>query len=280
MAVYYEVRHASHPEDAKHYTTEQIRKQFLVDGLFTAGDLRLVYSHYDRAITGGVLATSAVKLETIPPLRAEYFLERRELGVMSIAGKGVVTVDGTKYELEKKEVLYVGMGAKDVVFESANAAEPAKFFLLSYPAHQAYPTTKITRPDASPMELGSIDTSNERTVYKYLHAQGKAKSCQLVMGMTELKRGSVWNTMPAHVHDRRMEVYFYFDVPQDGAVLHVMGEPQETRHIFMHNEEAVISPTWSVHCGAGTGAYSFIWGMGGENIDYADMDVVPAIELK
>ena len=198
---------------------------------------------------------------------------------MNVGKKGTVSVDGEVFEIDSKEVLYIGKGAKEIIFDSAKAESPAHFYFLSYPAHITNPTAKVTKAQASPMHLGSIETSNERTVYKYIHGQG-AQSCQLVMGMTELKSGSVWNAMPAHVHDRRMEVYFYFEVASEGAVSHFMGEPQETRHIFMHNKEAVISPPWSIHCGAGTGSYSFIWGMGGENIDYSDMDVVAVKDMQ
>jgi len=239
-----------------------------------------VYSHYDRFITGGVIPVNkTIKLDSIDPLKAENFLDRRELGIINIGGTGTVTVDGTEYVLDEKEALYIGQGNKDVTFKSANAQSPAKFYMNSTPANKAFPTKKIGIKDVEVVELGAPETANARTLRKYI-VNSVVEVCQLQMGMTSLKPGSVWNTMPAHVHDRRMEVYFYFEVPENQAVSHFMGETTETRHIWMQNEEAVISPPWSIHSGSGTSNYSFIWGMAGENLDYSDMDVAKITELR
>lgn len=272
MSVKFEKRYTCHPSDFKTYDTQRIRKDFLVENLMLDGESNLVYSHYDRYIVGGVVPTETpLRLETIDPLKSQYFLERRELGVINVGGKGTVQVNGEKYELEYKEALYIGQGNEEVIFSSVEASKAAHFYLNSAPAHRSYPTKKITAADAEIVELGSIDTSNERTIRKLI-VSSVVDVCQLQMGMTELKKGSVWNTLPAHTHDRRMEVYFYFEVPEGQAVSHFMGQTDETRHIWMHNEQAVISPEWSIHCGAGTAPYTFIWGMAGENLDYGDMD--------
>lgn len=280
MSTSYEVRYASHPREVKKMDTQELREEFLIDNLMKPDEVVFVYSHYDRFITGSAVPVSkALKLETIDPLRMENFLDRRELGIINVGGDGVVTVDGTKYELTYKDALYVSKDSKDVTFESKDASKPAKFYMNSAPAHQAYPTTKVTKAEAKKLELGSQETANARTVNQML-VKEVVKTCQLQMGMTELKPGSIWNTMPAHVHDRRMEVYFYIEVPEKQAVSHFMGPINETRHIWMHNEQAVISPAWSIHSGAGTSNYTFIWGMAGENLDYTDMDISPITDLK
>jgi len=276
----YEVRYASSPREVKKLDTEELRKEFLIQNLMNPGEINTVYSHYDRYIAGGAVPLQAsIRLETIDPLKAEYFLERRELGIINVGGSGSVSVDGEIFELAYKEALYIGRGNKEVVFSSSDASNPAKFYLNSTPAHKAYPTKKISQSDAEIVELGAVETANARTIRKLI-VNSIVETCQLQMGMTELKTGSVWNTMPAHVHDRRMEVYFYFEVPEDQAVCHFMGEPTETRHIWMANNEAVISPPWSIHSGSGTSNYIFIWGMAGENLDYGDMDHCKINELR
>ncbi len=276
----YEVRYASSPREVKKLDTEELRKEFLIQNLMNPGEINTVYSHYDRYIAGGAVPLqTSLRLETIDPLKAEYFLERRELGIINVGGSGSVSVDGEIFELAYKEALYIGRGNKEVVFSSSDASNPAKFYLNSTPAHKAYPTKKISQSDAEIVELGAVETANARTIRKLI-VNSIVETCQLQMGMTELKTGSVWNTMPAHVHDRRMEVYFYFEVPEDQAVCHFMGEPTETRHIWMANNEAVISPPWSIHSGSGTSNYIFIWGMAGENLDYGDMDICKINELK
>ena len=280
MSVHYESRYALGPVETKGLDTTGLRENFLIEKVFADDEILLVHTHYDRYIAGGAKPVSkAVKLETIDALKAPYFLERRELGIINVGGSGKVTVDGTAYTLDFKEALYVGKGNKDVVFSSDDAANPAKFYLNSAPAHHAYPTKKVTKAEAEVVELGSLETANHRTINKLLVAS-VVETCQLQMGMTELKTGSVWNTMPAHTHDRRMEVYFYFEVPEGQSVSHFMGQPQETRHIWMQNDQAVISPPWSVHAGAGTSNYTFIWGMAGENMDYGDMDGCAITDLK
>ncbi|NMM49708.1 5-dehydro-4-deoxy-D-glucuronate isomerase [Marinigracilibium pacificum] len=276
----YEVRYASGPEAVKKYDTQQLRNEFLIDSIMQPDKVCLVYSHYDRYIAGSAVPIKkSLTLETIDPLKAEHFLDRREMGIINVGGKGTVSVDGEKFDLEFKEALYIGKGAKEVIFSSADSASPAKFYINSAPAHHSYPNKKVTKADANKLELGSLETSNARTVYQLL-VSATVETCQLQMGMTELKPGSIWNTVPSHVHDRRMEVYFYFDLPEDQAVSHFMGPTDETRHIWMHNEQAVISPPWSIHSGAGTSNYTFIWGMAGENLDYGDMDVCPITEMK
>lgn len=276
-----EIRYATNPTEAKTYDTERLRKEYLIQDLFVPGELNLVYSHVDRFITGGVIPTKEpIKLEAdAKEMGAQFFLERREIGIINIGPKGIVTVDGTDYELESKDCLYVGLGNKDVWFKSADPANPARFYLSSTPAHKNYPTVKVAITEAEPTHLGAITSSNERTIYKYIHLAG-VQSCQLVMGMTLLKPGNMWNTMPCHTHNRRSEVYLYFDMPEDGVVFHMMGEPTETRHIVMRNEQAVISPSWSIHSGVGTNNYTFIWSMAGENQEFSDMDAVKMQELK
>ncbi|GAB5552942.1 MAG: 5-dehydro-4-deoxy-D-glucuronate isomerase [Saprospiraceae bacterium] len=280
MALKFEKRYTANPTDFKTYDTERIRQDFLIKSVMVDGEINLTYTHYDRFIAGGAVPTEQdLELTTIDPLKATYFLERRELGIINVGGKGSVHVDGKKYPLNYKEALYVGKGSKEVIFSSDDPKQPAHFYLNSAPAHQAYPTKLITEKESELVHLGSIDTANERTIRKLI-VSSIVDVCQLQMGMTELKKGSVWNTIPAHNHDRRMEVYFYFEVPEDQAVVHFMGQTHETRHIWMHNEQAVISPEWSIHAGSGTAPYTFIWGMAGENLDYGDMDVCAIKDMK
>jgi 4-deoxy-L-threo-5-hexosulose-uronate ketol-isomerase len=269
-----------HSEDFKSYQTDKIRDRFLLDGLKEPNKANFVYAHYDRMVTGLITpTTAAVTLDTYAILRADFFLERREMGVINVGGAGTITADGQSYDLAKLDCLYLGKGVKDVKFSSKNADDPAIFYALSAPAHATYPTTLLKHEDAFSAVLGSLETANERKIARYIHKDG-IQSCQLVMGLTILSTGSVWNTIPPHTHDRRMEVYFYFDVEEEHRVFHYMGEPHETRHIIVANHEAVLSPTWSIHAGSGTKNYSFIWGMAGENLDYADMDTFGVKELK
>lgn len=280
MKTNFQVRYSSHPSDVKQYDTVKLREHFLVSNLFVPEETNLVYSHFDRMIVGGIMPVSEhITLESIPPLRSEYFLERRELGIFNVGGKGVITVDGETFTLEYKEALYLGSGKRKVIFISDDKSKPAKFYINSAPAHKSYPDRKITTKEADVVVLGSLETSNHRTVNKML-VNSVLPTCQLQMGMTELKPGSVWNTMPAHVHDRRMEAYFYFEVPEGQSVCHFMGQVDETRHIWMKNDQAVISPSWSIHSAAGTNNYIFIWGMAGENLDYGDMDTCAVDNLK
>lgn len=279
MSIHYETRYASAPKTVKKYDTAELREEFLIDNLMREGEINLTYTHYDRYIAGSAVPVSSLTLEAIDPLKAEYFLERRELGIINVGQSGEVVVDGDSHKMGHKDALYIGRGAKEVIFKSDDAKNPAKFYLNSAPAHKSYPTKKVSLADANKLELGSMETANHRTVNQMIIG-GIVTTCQLQMGMTELKKGSVWNTMPAHVHDRRMEVYFYLDVPEDQSVCHFMGEPQETRHIWMQNHEAVISPPWSIHAGSGTSNYTFIWGMAGENLDYNDMDKAEITELR
>ena len=286
-----ELRTAASPKDVKFYTTERLREEFLIDDLFKADEIKLVYSHIDRIITGSAVPVKgALKLTAGDELRAEYFLQRREMGVINIGGTGFINIDGKKYTVNYKDAMYIGMGAKDISFESENAQKPAKFYINSAPAHKTYPTKLIKLngepsedvvivKDCNKVELGTLEESNHRTINKYI-LPGQVESCQLVMGMTKLEPGSVWNTMPCHTHDRRMEVYLYFDMPENALVFHYMGEPTETRHIIMRNEQAVISPSWSIHAGSGTQAYTFIWGMVGENQAFDDMDGCAMSDLK
>ncbi|MEW4923849.1 5-dehydro-4-deoxy-D-glucuronate isomerase [Algibacter sp. 2305UL17-15] len=276
----FEVRYAASPREVKKMDTQELRDEFLVQNIFENDKLNFVYTHYDRYIIAGVVPVKqSVKLETIDPLKADYFLQRRELGVINIGGSGTVSVDGTSYNLDHKEALYIGQGNKDVSFSSASADHPAKFYINSTPAHKAYPNKKIGINDVEVVELGAPETANARTLRKYI-VNSVVDVCQLQMGMTSLKSGSCWNTMPAHVHDRRMEVYLYVEVPEGQSVCHFMGQTDETRHIWMQNDEAVISPPWSIHSGSGTSNYTFIWGMAGENLDYSDMDVANIPDLK
>ena len=275
-----EIRFQSSPREVKGMNTQQLRENFLVQNLMQANQIELVYSHFDRVIVGGAMPVSnPVLLPNEAELRADYFLERRELGIINVGGAGKVEADGVVYELSKLDALYLGKGTRSVCFSSASADQPAQYFLLSAPAHHTYPNRRMQKDEAAPVHLGEKATSNERTIYKYIHQEG-IQSCQLVMGLTVLKEGSVWNSVPPHTHTRRMEVYFYFDLPEAHRVFHLMGEPQETRHIVMANQEAVISPPWSVHCGPGTTNYGFIWAMAGENYTFTDMDPVPIATMQ
>ncbi|MFC0214944.1 5-dehydro-4-deoxy-D-glucuronate isomerase [Paenibacillus chartarius] len=276
-----EIRYANHPNEVKGFDTTRLRSEFLMEKLFVPNELTMVYTHVDRFIVGAAVPVGqTIKLEgDKKELGADTFLERREIGIINIGGRGTVTVDGETYTMESKDGLYIGLGAKDVAFSSEDAANPAKFYFNSCPAHKTYPTVKIAISEASPNHLGSITNSNERTIYRYIHTGG-IQSCQLVMGMTLLKPGNMWNTMPCHTHNRRSEIYLYFDMPQDGVVFHMMGEPTETRHLVVRNEQAIISPSWSIHSGVGTSNYTFIWGMAGENQIFEDMDAVAMTELK
>lgn len=276
----YELRYASHPDDAKSYDTKRLRKEFLIETLFTMDDINMVYSLYDRYIVGGVMpAWKSVVLETVEDLKSEYFLERRELGIINVGGKAIITADDETFELGYKEMLYIGRGKKNVTFTSSDPHEPAKLYFNSAPAHKEYPSKKVTKGEADIMVLGSMEGANHRQINRMI-INSVVPTCQLQMGMTELKPGSVWNTMPAHVHNRRMEAYFYFEVPEDQAVCHFMGQVDETRHIWMQNEQAVLSPSWSIHSAAGTSNYTFIWGMAGENLDYGDQDFSEITDLK
>lgn len=284
----YKMLVACHPDDVKRYDTEQLRSHFMMPEVMTKDKITLTYSMYDRLVYGGVVpVTKTVVLETIDPLKAEYFLERRELGVINTGGAGIVSVDGKDYELNFKDALYVGRGKKNVTFRSKNASEPAKFYINSTTAHKEYKTQLITIDGrkgsikANCIKAGSMEESNDRVINQLITNNVLQEGpCQLQMGLTELKPGSVWNTMPAHTHTRRVEAYYYFNVPEGNAICHLMGEPQENRLIWLHNEQAVMSPEWSIHAAAGTSNYMFIWGMGGENLDYGDMDKVQYLEMK
>ena len=280
MKTLIEERFGTHPGDFKSYSSEVIRKEFLVEGLMQPDTIKWVYSHNDRLMIGGIMPVEEqLTLQTLDLLKAQYFLERRELGIINTGGSGVVYADGLAWNLENKDALYIGKGVREVMFESMDPQNPARFYVNSATAHTSYPTKRIKRSEAISVEMGSLETSNARLINKLIVNQ-LVETCQLQMGLTELKPGSVWNTMPAHVHSRRMEAYYYFDVPAEQMVCHFMGQPQETRHIWMKNEDAVISPAWSIHSAAGTANYTFIWGMAGENLDYGDMDIVKPQELK
>lgn len=272
-------RYAHHPNDVKKYTTEELRQHFLIPTLFVKDEINLTYTMYDRFIAGGAFPVDKpLQLNAIDELKANYFLERRELGIINVGGKGKVTVDGKANEIGHKEALYVGRGHKNIYFEATEGEQPY-FYLNSAPAHKAYPAKKVTLADAEVVELGDSRNCNERKINKLI-VNSVVQTCQLQMGMTELKEGSIWNTMPPHTHARRMEVYFYFNLEEGQTVSHFMGQPQETRHVFMKNHQAIISPEWSIHSGAGTSNYTFIWGMAGENLDYTDMDGVQPHELR
>ena len=280
MKVNSEVRYASHPNDAKHYDTAQLRKNYLMETVFAADEINMVYTMHDRMIAGGAMPVNeVVELKPIDILRNEYFLGRREIGIFNVGGKGIVKADDKEFTLEYKEALYLGRGDRKVTFESVDAANPAKFYFCSSPAHATHPDHLTTRAEAVKMELGTLEESNHRIINRML-VKEVVPTCQLQMGMTELQPGSTWNTMPAHTHERRMEVYFYFELPEDQAVCHFRGEPQESRHIWMHNEQAVISPEWSIHSACATKNYTFIWAMCGENLDYNDMDGCATVNLK
>ncbi|MDD3195770.1 MAG: 5-dehydro-4-deoxy-D-glucuronate isomerase [Paludibacter sp.] len=280
MKTNYELRYASHPEDAKRYDTSRLRKEHLIEQIFSKDEVNMVYTMYDRLIVGGAMPVNeTLQLESIDPLKSDFFLSRREIGIYNVGAAGKVIVDGEIFELNYKEALYLGAGNRTVEFSSNEAAKPAKFYFNSAPAHRNYPDRKVTKADALVMELGSLETANHRNINKML-VREVIQTCQLQMGMTELATGSVWNTMPAHTHSRRMEAYFYFEVPEGEVVCHFMGEPTETRHIWMVGDQAVISPEWSIHSAAATSNYTFIWGMAGENLDYGDQDFRKPTELR
>ncbi|HEV3415084.1 MAG TPA: 5-dehydro-4-deoxy-D-glucuronate isomerase [Puia sp.] len=275
-----EIRFEHSPKEVRGMITEELRRAFLTERLMEPDGVRLVYTHYDRVIVGGAQPVERrLALETHPELKADFFLQRREIGIINVGGKGKVYVGDAEYDLDKLDCLYIGRGVKRVGFGSHRPEHPAAFYMLSAPAHADYPVQLMSGQEALPAEVGSAATSNARTIYKYIHAEG-IRSCQLVMGLTILKAGSVWNTMPAHTHTRRMEAYFYFDLPEQQRVFHFMGEPQETRHLIVGDGQAVISPPWSIHSGCGTSNYAFIWGMAGENYTYTDMDPVAIADLR
>lgn len=279
-----DIRYSANQRDFKRYTTEETRNEFLIESLYVADEVIAVYSHVDRMVTLGCMPVSgAVSIDKGIDIWANfgtsYFLERREIGIFNIGGAGTITVDGTVYELGYKDCLYITMGAKEVLFASADGAAPAKFYMVSAPAHCSYETRLLKIEDAAKVPLGAMETSNKRVINQFIHPD-VLKTCQLSMGMTVLEPGSVWNTIPSHTHERRMEVYMYFEVPENQVVFHFMGEPTETRHIVMQNEQAVISPSWSIHSGGGTSNYTFVWAMGGENQAFTDMDTIPSTELR
>lgn len=276
----FESRYAVSPNEAKTMDTTTLRKNFLISSVFEANQINLTLSHFDRYIVGGAMPVNGqLRLPNPDELKAPYFLQRREIGLINVGGTAIVTADGEQFTLHYKEALYIGKETEEVLFESADASTPAKLYINSAPAHHKYPTKKVTKAEADVVELGSPETANHRIINKLI-VNSVVETCQLQMGMTELKTGSVWNTMPAHTHDRRMEAYFYFEIPEKQSICHFMGQPQESRHIWMQNEEAVISPNWSIHSGAGTSNYTFIWGMAGENLDYGDMDHCAINDLK
>ena len=274
------VIHSVHPEDFSNYDTQKIRENFLLENLVQPDKIECVYTHYDRMIIGAANPVDqALQLGTYEQLKADHFLSRREIGIINIAGNGYVTVDGEKFELEKQDCLYIGKDKEKIIFSSVNKSSPAKFIFFSCPAHQEFPTRLMKPAEALPAEMGSLDNNNHRVINKYIHNDG-IQSCQLVLGVTNFKKGSSWNTMPPHLHDRRMESYFYFDLAEGQRVIHFMGEPNETRHIFLNNDQAILSPPWSIHSGVATANYSFIWAMAGENKVFTDMDPVPVQSLK
>lgn len=280
MRTNYQIRYAAHPEDAKRYDTSRLRRDFLIERLFAADEVNMVYSMYDRMVVGGAMPVGeSLKLEAIDPLKSPFFTTRREIGIFNVGGDGVVRVGEETFDLSYKDALYIGSGDREVFFESKDGSKPALFYFNSTTAHTSFPCRKVTKSDADSVHMGSLEMSNERTINKMLVNQ-VLPTCQLQMGMTELATGSVWNTMPAHVHSRRMEAYFYFEVPEGQAVCHLMGEPQETRHIWMQGNQAVLSPEWSIHSAAATHNYTFIWGMGGENLDYGDQDFSEITDLR
>ncbi|MEJ2637556.1 MAG: 5-dehydro-4-deoxy-D-glucuronate isomerase [Calditrichia bacterium] len=275
-----DVRHPADPVRFRTMSSGQLKETFLIDDLFRAGEVSLVYSHIDRAIVGSVVPLDQpLRLQASrKEMAADYFAQRREIGIINIGAAGKVVVDGTEYDMNKQDGLYIGRGSREISFSSSDPSDPAKFYFVSYPAHKEFPTTHAKIADALPAKLGSLKDSNQRTIFKYIHPNG-IKSSQLVMGLTQLEEGSVWNTMPAHTHERRSEIYMYFDLEDDSVVFHFMGEPEETKHIVIRNGQAVISPSWSIHSGAGSRNYAFIWSMGGENQDFDDMDWVSMEKL-
>lgn len=275
-----QIRFQRSAKEMSEMNTQEQRDNFLVQNLMVPGSINLTYTHYDRMIVCGVVpAATAIALPNEDELKANFFLERREMGIINVGGKGTVTADGMAFEIEKLECVYLGKGTQEVSFSSSDANVPAMFYMLSVPAHQTYPNRKMTKAEASPVNLGDMSTSNKRTIYKYIHNDG-IQSCQLVMGLTTLDEGSVWNSVPPHTHTRRMEAYFYFDLDAAQRVMHFMGQPQETRHLVVANNEAIVSPPWSMHFGVGTANYGFIWGMAGENKEFTDMDQVPVATIR
>jgi 4-deoxy-L-threo-5-hexosulose-uronate ketol-isomerase len=271
---------AVHPDDFRSYSTKLVRERFLIEELMQPGQISFTYAHYDRMMVGGAVPLKEkLVLETFPILRSEYFLERREMGIINVGGAAIIHANGQEYQLEKLDGIYIGKGHKDVTFASADTSNPAMLYILSAPAHAEFPVQLIRNSETDSNIMGAMETSNHRTIYRYIHKAG-VRSCQLVMGLTLLEKGSVWNTIPPHTHDRRMEVYFYFDLPQNQVVFHYMGTPDETRHIIMKDHQAVVSPPWSIHAGSATSNYGFIWGMAGENLEYTDMDAVNLNDLK
>lgn len=275
----YSIRHAVHPREAKKFTTQELRENFLIQNLFLEDTITSTYTLYDRLIVGGIQPSNrTLRLIPFDTLKADYFLQRREIGIINVGSKGSISVDGKIYELKNKEALYIGKGVKEVLFLYERDQSPL-YYYNSAPAHHAYPTKKVSLADAETVELGSVENANKRIIRKLL-INNVVETCQLQMGLTELQTGSIWNTMPPHIHDRRMEAYFYFNIPDKQVVSHFMGEPEETRHIWIKNNEAVISPPWSIHAGAGTSNYAFIWGMAGENLDYGDMDLLSPTDIR
>ena len=277
----YDIRWAIDPTSAARMGTDELRTNFLIEDLFTPGRIRLTYSHYDRMTVGGAVPLgSPLALEAIKPTGTANFLDRRELIAVNIGGPGMVTAGAERFDVGPRDMVYLGMGLKDVAFASADAAMPAKFYLLSAPAHASHPARLLRIADAKRLDLGAPETSNQRSIFQFIHADSPARTCQLVVGLTTFAPGSIWNTMPPHVHDRRMEAYLYFDLPETARVFHMMGEPTETRHLVVANEQAVLSPAWSIHSGVGTAAYAFIWAMAGDNVDYTDVDPAPVTALR
>ena len=273
-------RYANHPSDSKKYDTNQLREHYMVEEIFIDDKIELTYSHVDRIIFGGIKPVNeSLKLEAGKSMGVDYFLERREMGVINVGGEGTVSIDGEEFRLNNKDGLYIGKGNRDIIFKSLNSENPAKFYINSVPAHKEYKTVKIEIEKANPVKMGDNSTLNKRTIYQYVHPN-VCESCQLLMGLTILEPGSSWNTMPCHTHERRMEVYFYFDMEEDTRIIHLMGEPTETRHLIVKNEQAIISPSWSIHSGVGTSNYTFIWGMCGENQTFTDMDHIPMEVLR
>ena len=275
-----ETRYSTHPDHAKTFTTEELRKHYLIEELFVPGEIKLVYTMEDRAIVGGITPMEeTISLKGYDQIKADYFLERREVGIFNVGGSGKITVDGVTYEMDNKDCLYVGLGKKELLFTSESTVSPAKFYLFSAPAHKEYPVQHVAFKDIEGDRLGSLESANDRVIRRMIHNEG-IQSCQVVMGLTQLNTGSVWNSMPTHTHDRRMEVYLYIDLDENARMFHMMGEPTETRHLVMKNEQAVISPPWSIHCGSATSNYTFIWAMAGENKTYNDMDQVTMDQLR
>jgi 4-deoxy-L-threo-5-hexosulose-uronate ketol-isomerase len=275
-----EIRYSTHPDHAKTFTTDELRKHYLIEELFVPGEIKLTLTMEDRAIVGGITPTKeTITLEGYDEIKSNYFLERREVGIFNVGGKGKITVDGESYDMENKDCLYIGLGKQELLFSSESAENPAKYYLYSAPAHKEYPVQHVAFKDIEGERLGLLENANDRVIRRMIHLEG-IQSCQVVMGMTQLNTGSVWNSMPTHTHHRRSEVYLYIDLDENARMFHLMGEPTETRHLVMKNEQAVISPPWSIHCGSATSNYTFIWAMAGENKTYSDMDAAPMDVLR